>query len=125
MTASGFLPHGFFVGVERAVTYDSDGVPKTPAPSELPQIGRCGRGRSRSTETVDGEQVVVETDQLLCDDVDADVQPTDVLVFPDGTRWQVAGDVVRARSPLSGWAPGCVIPISRASGATQPQPVEE
>jgi hypothetical protein len=125
VTSSGFLSHGFFVGVERAVKFDRDGVPQTPDVADLPQIGRCGRGQSRSTETVDGEQVVVTTDQLLCDDVDADVQPTDVLVLPDGTRWQVAGDVVRARSPLSGWAPGCVIPIKRASGAAQPQPVEE
>lgn len=123
--SSGFLRHGFFVGVERAVEFDDDGVPQLPADDERPQIGRCGRNQSSSTETVAGEQVVVTTEQLLCDDVDADVQPTDVLVFPDGTRWQVAGDIVRARSPLSGWAPGCVIPIKRASGAVPPQLVEE
>jgi hypothetical protein len=124
VTSSGFLPYGFFVEVERPARFDDDGVP-LPMPSELPTIGRCARDRARTTELVDGQQVVVTTEQLLCDDVDADVQTTDVLVLPDGTRWHVAGDVERFRSPLTGWAPGCVIPITRASGATPPQQLED
>jgi hypothetical protein len=123
VTSSGFLPYGFFASVERATGFDRDGVPL--AQGEPIDIGRCARNQIRSVETIDGQQVVVTSEQLLCDDVDADVEPTDVLVLPDGTRWQVAGDVERFRSPLTGWAPGCVIPITRASGAKPPQPVEE
>lgn len=124
MTSSGFLPYGFFVEVERPAAFDDDGVP-LPSLSAPLVIGRCARNRARTTELVDGQQVVVTSEQLICDDADADVDSTDVLVFPDATRWQVAGDVERFRSPLTGWAPGCVIPIARASGAVPPQPVEE
>lgn len=123
MVSSGFLPYGFIVDVVRPTGYDDEGVPL--AESEPIQIGRCARDQTQSIETVNGQQVVVTAERLMCDDVDADVQPTDVLVFPDTTKWQVTGDVERFRSPLTGWAPGCVIPIKRASGTVPPQPVEE
>lgn len=123
MASSGFLPHGFFVVVVRPTAYDDDGVPIADA--DPTRIGRCARDQTQTIETIDGQQVVATSERLVCDDVDADVQPTDVLVFPDHTRWQVSGDVERLRNPFTGWSPGCVIPIARASGSAQPQPIEE
>lgn len=123
MTSSRFLPFGFVATVERATEYDDDGVPVGAA--EPHTIERCARDQTSTIESIAGQQVVVTREQIICDDVDADVQPTDVLTLDDGSRWQVVGDVDRLRSPLTGWSPGCVIPVERASGANPPQPARE
>lgn len=123
MTSSGFLPHGFIITVERAGKYDGDGVPL--APDEPHTIGRCAADMTRTVEIIGGQIVITTTQQIICDDVDADVQPADTLVLPDATRWRVTGDIERLRSPLTGWAPGCVIPVERASGLKPPQIIEE
>lgn len=107
------FPHGFIATVERPTGSDKHGNPLTAAPPH--EIGRCARNQKSTLEQIEGQQVVVTQEQILCDDVDADVLPRDVLVLPDGGRWQVTAEVERFHSPFTGWAPGCVIPIERAS----------
>lgn len=110
------FPHGFMVTVERPAGHDDHGNPLTPATPH--EIGRCARNQQTTLEQVNGQQIIVTTEQILCDDVDADVLPQDVLVLPDGGRWQVTGEVERFHSPFTGWAPGCVIRIERATSTS-------
>lgn len=123
MTSSGFLPYGFIVTVERPSKFDGDGVPLVD--DEPHTIKRCAADMTRTVDVVGGQMVITTTQQIICDDVDADVQPADVLTLPDGTRWRVSGDIERLRSPLTGWAPGCVIPVERVTGLRPPQIIEE
>lgn len=115
--------YGFLATVERPAGYDAHGVPLASADPHT--IGNCVRDQTQTIELAGGEQVVVTKERILCDDPHADVQPTDILVLPDGSRWEVDGDVDRPQSPWDGWEPGCVIPVRRATGATPPQPVKE
>lgn len=117
------FPYGFVATVERPTGFDDDGVPLAQADPHT--IQRCVRDQTQTIELSGGEQVVVTRERILCDNPNADVQTSDVLVLPDGTRWQVNGDVDRPRSPWDDWQPGCVIPVIRAAGTTPPQPVEE
>jgi len=118
------FPYGFTATVERPTGFDDEGI---SLESEFPDktIARCARDQVSTVETVDGAQVVVTKERILCDDPDADVHESDVLILPDGTRWNVTGEPDRPSSPFSGWNPGCVIPVERAAGATPPQPIEE
>lgn len=111
--------YGYEVTVERPTGFNDDGVPTAPATHI---IRNCVQGQLQSVETVDGTQVVVASEKVFCDDIDADVQDTDVLILPGGERWQVNGRVYRPRNPFSDFHGGCVIPVERASGSTPPQP---
>lgn len=114
--------HGYAVTVERPGSFDDEGVPIEASTHE---ISNCVQGQLNSVETVDGVQVVSAGEKVFCDDIDADVQDTDVLIMPNGDRWQVLGLVYRPRNPFSGFAGGCVIPVERASGSIPPQPLPE
>jgi hypothetical protein len=118
------FPYGFTATVERPTQFDREGI---AVDTEFPDktIARCARDQVRSVKTVDGVEVVVTDERILCDDPDADVHESDVLVLPDGTRWHVTGEPDRPHSPFSNWRPGCVIPVERVAGATPPQPIEE
>lgn len=110
---------GYPVTVERPGGFDDEGVALS---STTHAIQNCTQGQLSSTETIDGVQVVVAGEKVFCDDIDADVQDTDVLIMPNGERWHVNGAVYRPRSPFSGFQGGCVIPVERASGAVPSQP---
>lgn len=112
--------HGYEVTVERPGGFDDEGVALALSTHT---IKNCAQGQLTSVETIDGEQVVVSNEKVFCDDIDADVQDTDVLIMPTGERWQVSGEVYRPRNPMSGYAGGCVIPVERAAGAKPPQPI--
>jgi len=123
MTSSGFLPYGFEVTVERETGYDGDGVPL--AADDPHTIKKCAADMTQTVAVVGGQYVVTTNQQIICDDVDADVQPADTLTLPDGSKWRVSGEIERLRSPLTGWAPGCVIPVERVSGSIPPQIIQE
>jgi hypothetical protein len=118
------FPYGFTATVERPAGFDREGI-ALAVESPTKTISRCARDQVRSVKTVDGTQVVVTDERILCDDPNADVQESDVLVLPDGTRWRVTGEPDRPRSPFTDWQPGCVIPVERAAGTTPPQPPKE
>lgn len=112
------FPFGFVAQVERAGGFDAHGNAKDV---ELHEIASCVRDQQSTTETVNGQQVSVTREVILCDDADANVRHEDILILPDGTRWEVTGEVDRPRNPFTGWQPGCVIPVERATGASVPQ----
>lgn len=113
------FPHGFTATVIRPGGHDRHG---NPLPSSEHEISRCARDQQRSSEVVDGTLVVTTTERILCDDPDADVRAGDFLRLPGETgAWQVSGDVDRPASPFTGWRPGCVIPVERATSSSVPQ----
>lgn len=112
------FPHGFPVTVKRAGGHDRHGI-ALPGSEHL--IANCARDQVNTGTTNDGTLVVATTERLLCDDPTADVREGDSLILPDGSRWTVTGEIDRPRSPFTGWAGGCVIPIEHATGARAPQ----
>lgn len=102
--------YGFAMTVERPGTPDRHGN----ATATQHSIERCMFDFTTTTERIDGESVTVTRQRVLCDSITADVRPRDVLVHPDGGRWQVTGEPSRESSGFSGWSPGCVIPVERA-----------
>ncbi len=75
----------------------------------------CGLlGHSTSENTNGGEQVT-ETASLATSP-EVDIRPSDHVVFPDGSRWHVAGRAHVPHSPLSGWEPAQVVPLKRVTG---------
>lgn len=47
---------------------------------------------------------------------DAAITATDVIVRPDGTRWQVEGEPGLWASPFTGWSPGLEVALVRVEG---------
>jgi hypothetical protein len=78
-------------------------------------IDGCGITATSSSETLFKHDTVTATRHLLAPP-GADLLATDEVGLPDGTRWQVDGDVRAPRSPFTGWTPGTVVPLSRSTG---------
>lgn len=112
------FPYGFIAQVERPTGFDAHGNPLSP---DTHEIKHCARDRTSSVETAEGQQVVFTRELIICDDANADVRHEDVVILPDGSRWQVVAEVERLINPFTGWSPGCVITIERANGTSIPQ----
>jgi hypothetical protein len=72
-------------------------------------------GQSASTEDTDRRDTVIRG-LVLYGPPGADIQATDVIELPDGTRWQVDGDTGSWTSPFSGWRAGVQVSLSRVTG---------
>lgn len=75
----------------------------------------CGLLGHSTSENVNGGEQVTETASLATSS-EADIRPSDHVVFPDGSRWHVAGRAHVPHSPLSGWEPAQVVPLKRVTG---------
>lgn len=75
----------------------------------------CGLLQHSTSEDASGGEQVTET-ATLATPAEADIHPTDVVLFPDGSRWHVAGRAHVPHSPLSGWEPAQVVPLKRVTG---------
>lgn len=112
------FPHGITVTVMRMVEDKFGGY--TAGPTH--QVGPCGfeatggsgrpGSRERDTETSD----TVTRIALLYMPPGADVRPTDRVILPDATTWQVVGDIATFSSPFTGWTPGTTVQLQRVTG---------
>lgn len=75
----------------------------------------CGLLRHSTSEDTTGGEQVTETVTLATSEGN-EIHPTDVVLFPDGSRWQVSGRAYVPHSPLSGWQPAQVVPLKRVTG---------
>lgn len=103
---------GFAVTVLRS-SYDAFGDPVDDAAGTA--VADCGLLQHSTSEDVSSGEQVTETATLAAP-TGADIHPTDVVLFPDGSRWQVAGRAHVPHSPLSGWEPAQVVPLKRVTG---------
>lgn len=78
-------------------------------------IDGCGIAPRSSSENTDRRDTVI-TGLTLLVPTGADLTATDEVGLPDGTRWQIDGDVVRPSSPFTGWVPGTRAALTRATG---------
>ncbi len=98
------------VTVERSAGRDRNG---DPLGVTVHSQGGCGWAPRVSSEQHDDGRDVVIVGLTLYAPVDADILPTDALVLPDGSRWEVDGEVGRWVSPFTGWAPGSEMALRR------------
>lgn len=75
----------------------------------------CGLTRHSTSEDTEGGQQVTET-ATLATPPGAEIEPSDVVLFPDGSRWHVTGRPRVPHSPLSGWEPAQIVPLKRVTG---------
>lgn len=102
---------GFTVTVIH-IEHDAFGDPVETAGATITGCGLLGHDTSE--DTTSGQQVT-ET-ATLATPAEAEIRPTDQVVFPDGSRWHVAGRARVPHSPLSGWEPAQVVPLKRVTG---------
>lgn len=79
------------------------------------QIGQCVFSPRTSTENDDRSTTVIADAELFVPSY-AGVQPSDEIVFEDGTAWEVQGRVEEWASPWNSWQPGNVVPLKRTTG---------
>lgn len=103
--------HGVTVTVYRP-TKDRYGDVTSAASHTIDGCGIAPRSSSENTERRD----TVVTGLTLLAPAGADLTATDEVGLPDGTRWQIDGDVSRPSSPFSGWTPGVRAALTRATG---------
>lgn len=78
-------------------------------------IDGCGIAPRASTESTDRRDTVI-TGLTLMAPTGADLLATDLVQLPDGTRWEVDGDLSAPSSPFTGWSPGVHVALTRATG---------
>lgn len=105
----------FAVTVRRGGGTDSWGDPRTPT---MHTVERCIRWPRTSSEFTDRSDSV-STGWMLVVPVGADLLATDEVQMPGDAAdvwWQVEGDPLPYVSPLSGWAPGTPVALTRTRG---------
>lgn len=107
------LPFGETVVVHRRAPRDDFGQ---PVPSSTHSIEGVGIAPRRSTEANTPARNTLVYGLTAYLPFDADIRATDVVERPDGTRWNVIGEPMRWRSPLTGWQPGTEVDLERATG---------
>jgi hypothetical protein len=93
---------------------DDDGDYTSLATHRVPG---CAVTRRSTVETTEGgNRATVVTRLWVHAPPGSDVQPSDLVEFPDGTRWNVDGDARTYGSPFTGWAPAHRFALIRATG---------
>lgn len=103
---------GFSVTVFRTER-DAFGDPQASSGFSVPD---CGLLQHATSEDTSGGEQVSETATLATTSTEVDIRPSDAVLFPDGSRWQVSGRAYVPHSPLSGWEPAQVVPLKRVTG---------
>lgn len=86
---------------------------RLPATSHT--ISGCATYPTGSTEDYSTRDTVIDTVTLLTP-YGADIMATDVVVLPDGGRYEVDGTPGGFSSPFTGWKPGTRITLRAVSG---------
>lgn len=79
------------------------------------EVAGCGFAPRLSTENT-GRAEEVTADAELYAPHSADLRVTDVIELADSTRWEVQGEPQRWQNPFTGWQPGVVATLRRATG---------
>lgn len=75
----------------------------------------CAFAPGASAENLQSRDEVSEVG-ILYAPAGAAILPTDQVVLPDGTTWEVNGTASTWVNPFTAWAPGVVIPLQRVTG---------
>lgn len=110
MTGFG-LPFGITVTVQRQAE-DRFGNFTTTGEH---QVGPCAFEPTPSQELTEQRETVTRNARLFVPP-GADIQPTDRVLLPDGSRWSVSGDVLQFANPFTGWTPGGTVQLERVTG---------
>lgn len=78
-------------------------------------VNGCGFAPGASSEQLDARDQVAEDGNLYMPP-GSTITPTDRVVLPDGTTWEVNGTPSDWASPWTGWNPGVVVPLKRVTG---------
>lgn len=105
------FPYGITVTVE-TLGQDRYGNRTVATSATVPG---CAFAPGPSTEQMDGRDEVAEQGNLYAPAGTA-FAPTDRIVLPDGTTWEVNGTPSAWASPWTGWNPGIAIPLKRVVG---------
>lgn len=107
------FPYGVTVTVERPGGTDQYGNPLPPADHT---IDDCAVAQDSTLEMTDGRATTITVFSLYTTTPDADLEPQDVIVMPDGERWQVQGDAWSPVHPMTGWQPGTRVDVRKVEG---------
>lgn len=78
-------------------------------------VAGCGFAPGASSEALDKRDQVAEEGNLYAPPGTV-INPTDRVVLPDNTVWEVTGTASSWQSPWTGWTPGVVVPLKRVTG---------
>lgn len=111
------ITFGFDVEVSRSFGKDRFG---NPLPGDTFTVAGCAVAPAGSSELVNGQATVLEQDTLYAP-FEADIQPQDEVVIPEGQvvppgTYQVDGRPQPWRSPFTGAGAGTVVRLTRATG---------
>lgn len=107
------FPFGITVTVERSGKPNKYG--DKPPPVEHTISGVTVYPRTSSEATDNRDTVVIGLTMLAPHG--SDVKATDVIRFPDGTKYQVDGEPGSwGPSPFTGWKPGMQVALERVTG---------
>lgn len=110
------LPHGITITLLRE-TRDRVGDVTLTEDRTIPGCGwsPAVQGETDNTE-VGGARTQTITGRTLYLPPDAGITATHRVRFPDGSVWEVVGEIGPWRSPLTGWAPGDQAELRRVTG---------
>jgi hypothetical protein len=94
---------------------DANGDPIAGSDDRL-DIAGCSLAPLTSTDINDRSRAGVVVGMLLIAPFDADIVHTDRIEDPDGSLWEVDGEVGRWQSRWSTWKPGLTVALKRAAG---------
>jgi len=106
------FPYSVTVTASRPAGTDRHGDPLLAATHTVEGCAWAPRSSAEQHDT--GNSVIVG--RTLYAPAGADISPVDTVTFPDGSRWQVEGDVGDWTSPFTGWAAGIEVALRRVSG---------
>lgn len=107
------FPFGETVTVHRRASRDDFGRQPSENTHTIDNVAIAPR---RSAETNSPTRNTVVTGLTAYMPFDANVRASDVIERFDGTKWNVIGEPLRWRSPLTGWQPGCEVELERVTG---------
>ena len=104
--------HGATVTVERpgGLTRHGDRLPSTSH-----KVSGCAVYPNSTAEELSQRDTVVDNWTLLAP-FDADITATDIVILPNGNRYEVDGAPGGFSSPYTGWRPGQRIVLRAVSG---------
>lgn len=107
------LPYAEVVLVHRRGERDDFGQ---VGPTTTHSIGSVAFAPRRTTETNTATRNTVVYGLTAYMPFNANIRSSDVVERRDGSKWQVVGEPMRWRSPMTGWQPGCEVDLERATG---------
>lgn len=105
-------PYGQTITVRRPGGENQHG---DPLPGTEHTIAGCAVAPRSSSERTDLRDTIIRGYTLYAP-YDADIEPTDQIVMPDSSVWQVDGDVGRWANPYTGRRPGLEVALTRVTG---------